>query len=172
MTPHTRIACIVLLLIIGVALSTAQTTQQGNVATTPSLVSPPSYYYASRPGELTILVNVWGFVEKPGRYEVPSTTDLIQLISLAGGPKADGKIDNVRITRMVRRDGGLATKEFTVDLERLDRVDPSKLTLYPGDVVFIDHTSWLTLRDVFSVVATAAIVTTAVTQILLYAREK
>jgi protein involved in polysaccharide export with SLBB domain len=31
-------------------------------------------------------VNIWGFVKNPGRYEVPSSTDLIQLISFAGGP--------------------------------------------------------------------------------------
>ncbi|MBM4162658.1 MAG: hypothetical protein FJ217_16365 [Ignavibacteria bacterium] len=49
-------------------------------------------------------VNIWGFVQKPGRYEVPSSTDLIQLISYAGGPVQYAKLDEVKLTRWILYD--------------------------------------------------------------------
>ncbi|MBM4162659.1 MAG: four helix bundle protein [Ignavibacteria bacterium] len=59
-----------------------------------------------------------------------------------------------------------AKREFILDLEHLDKLEQSSLALYPGDTIFIDHTAWLTVRDVFSVVTTAAVITSAVAQIL------
>lgn len=91
----------------------AQTLQSGFAPSLPS-ASAASYYYIAKPGELTMpvrpdcrpggQVNIparptagwWGFVQKPGRYEVPSSTDLIQLISFAGGPVQYAKLDNAR----------------------------------------------------------------------------
>ena len=55
----------------------------------------------SRPGGQ---VNIWGFVQKPGRYEVPSSTGLIQLISFAGGPVQYAKLDEVKLTRLMLGD--------------------------------------------------------------------
>ena len=43
-------------------------------------------YFLGTDDQLLIKVNVWGFVAKPGQYLVPSGTDLISLISFAGGP--------------------------------------------------------------------------------------
>jgi protein involved in polysaccharide export with SLBB domain len=115
-------------------------------------------------------VNVWGFVHQPGRYEVSNNIDLVQLISFAGGPTQDADIEDVRITRIVNRDGVLSVKDIRVNMKRLDRVEEARLMLLPGDTIYMDHTSWVTLRDVVSVVTTAAIVTAAVAQILNYTR--
>lgn len=43
------------------------------------------YRYA-RPGESTVRVNVWGDVRQSGLYEIPVGTDLLDLLSMAGGP--------------------------------------------------------------------------------------
>lgn len=40
----------------------------------------------SKPGEESVLVNLWGDVNAPGRYMVPTGTTLIELISFARGP--------------------------------------------------------------------------------------
>ena len=143
----------------------AQTSQSGLAPTLPS-ASAASYYYIAKPGELTMQVNVWGFVKNPGRYEVASSTDLIQLISFAGGPVQYAKLDEVKLTRLIMNDSTGRKREIVFDLEHLDKLEQSSLTLYPGDTIFIDHTGWLTLRDVFSFVTTAAVITSAIAQIM------
>jgi len=148
---------------------TAQTSNGGLSTTIPN-AQAGSYYYVARPGELTMQVNIWGFVQHPGRYEVSSSTDLVQLLSYAGGPTQDADMTDVRITRFIRRDGVIATREMRLNLKQLDKVEEARLLLQPGDTIFIDHTSWLTIRDVVSVVTTAAIVTAAVAQILNYTK--
>ncbi len=40
----------------------------------------------SRPGEESILINLWGDVNAPGRFMVPTGTTLLELISIARGP--------------------------------------------------------------------------------------
>ena len=58
-------------------------------------------YFLGEQDELLIKVNIWGFVRKPGQYMVPKDTDLISLISFAGGPLEQAKIKRVRIIRAV-----------------------------------------------------------------------
>lgn len=40
----------------------------------------------SQPGEESVLVNLWGDVNAPGRFMIPTGTTLIELISFARGP--------------------------------------------------------------------------------------
>ena len=56
----------------------------------------PNFYFA-RPNDLTIIVNVIGFVERPGRYKIASSIDLINLISLAGGPTPKASLSKVTV---------------------------------------------------------------------------
>jgi protein involved in polysaccharide export with SLBB domain len=56
-------------------------------------------YYLTPDDEVAIRVNVWGFVVKPGQYVVPRSTNLIALMSYAGGPLQDAKLKSVRIIR-------------------------------------------------------------------------
>lgn len=143
----------------------AQITESGFAPRLPQ-ASAAAYYYIAKPGELTMQVNIWGFVKNPGRYEVSNSTDLVQLLSYAGGPLQYAKLDDVRITRVVRSEGGNTKKEFSLDMEDLEDLTDGDLELRPGDTIFIDHTGWLTVRDVFSVVTTAAVITAAVAQIV------
>ena len=79
---HLRLVAVLLWFLVFSVEASAQATQSGLAPMLPS-ASAASYYYIAKPGELTIQVNVWGFVKNPGRYEVASSTDLIQLISFA-----------------------------------------------------------------------------------------
>lgn len=56
-------------------------------------------YYLGEQNELLMRVNIWGFVQKPGQYMVPKDTDLISLISFAGGPREEAKIKKIKVIR-------------------------------------------------------------------------
>jgi len=62
-------------------------------------------YFLGTQDELLIKVNIWGFVRKPGQYMVPKDTDLISLISFAGGPIDQAKINKVKIIRAAEFNG-------------------------------------------------------------------
>jgi NADH:ubiquinone oxidoreductase subunit F (NADH-binding) len=142
----------------------AQNTE-GGIATTLPSPSAASYYYVAKPGEMTMQVNIWGDVQKPGRYEVGGSTDLIQLLSYAGGPTREAELSEVRITRFLEVDGVLQKKYFTVNLEDFSKTDDSKLALAPGDAVYVDYVTRINFRDLIAVLTAAALVTTAVYQI-------
>ncbi|MGE5314201.1 MAG: SLBB domain-containing protein [Acidobacteriota bacterium] len=139
------------------------------LSATSDRVTSTNYYFA-RPNDLTIIVNVVGFVQRPGRYEIASTIDLINLISLAGGPMPDGALNKVTITRIVKNGDRTSWKDIHVDLEDLTKVKAQDLMLEPGDVVAMDRTSWSAFRDGFSVVVSGAIIATAVSQVIIATR--
>ncbi len=139
---------------------------QSSLLSATSVSTTTSNYYFAKPNELTIIVNVIGFVQKPGRYEIASSIDLINLLSLAGGPTADGAMNDVKITRLVNAGGRLDRKEFRINLDQLAKVNATELVLQPGDIIQVERTGWSTFRDVFGVVVSAAILTTAVAQVI------
>lgn len=129
--------------------------------------SSASYYYIAKPSELSMQVNIWGYVNNPGRYEVATSTDLLELLSYAGGPTADALMDNVRITRSYERSETGPPEEIYLDLEDLADVNSTDLILYPNDTIFIDHSSWINFRDALVVITAAAIVTSAVANVVI-----
>jgi hypothetical protein len=131
--------------------------------------SPAAYYYISKSGEITMPINLWGYVKNPGRYEVPISTDLVQLVSFAGGPLAEANLTDVKITRVMRRDTQIRKVEYTVNLKRLDQIDEMALNLQAGDTVLIDNIpfQW---RDFFTILTTVAIIVSAVSSLLYVTR--
>jgi len=57
-------------------------------------------YDYSLPDAINIKVLVWGFVEFPGYYVIPSTRGVNDLLALAGGPLEDALIDDLRLFRV------------------------------------------------------------------------
>ncbi len=49
--------------------------------------------------KLEMKVHVWGEVIKPGEYRVPYDTNVLELISIAGGPTVYANISKIRLTR-------------------------------------------------------------------------
>ncbi len=127
-------------------------------------------FYFARPNDLTIIVNIVGFVQRPGRYEIASTIDLINLISLAGGPTSDGAMNKIKITRIIKEGEHPQRKDIHYDLEDIASVKPESLALSPGDVVSVDRTSWSAFRDGFGVVVSGAIIATAISQVIIATR--
>jgi len=82
-------------------------------------------------------INLWGQVQKPGIYKVPSDMDLISLLSVAGGPTDLAKLKKVQVIRAYPDTGEARVIEVDVEhyLEQADISDIPKL--YPGDTVFV-----------------------------------
>jgi len=144
-----------------------QTQEGGFGVTTPSATSAASYYFISKPGELTMPVNIWGYVRNPGRYEIPTSTDLVQLISYAGGPIPDADLGEVKITSQVHSDTSVSYNEIVVDVDDLKGVKAGELVLHPGDTIYIDRTGWSAFRDALSIATTVATIATAVTVVII-----
>lgn len=74
------------------------------VSDSPSTVMPYGtgaqyYVYLGANKGLQINVQIWGQVLRPGMYSVPKTTDVIGLISFAGGPTEDANLKKVKLVR-------------------------------------------------------------------------
>jgi competence protein ComEA len=57
------------------------------------------YMYRSSPKESLISVQLLGAVQKPGIYYVPTNTDLIKVLTLAGGSTNGGDISEVMVRK-------------------------------------------------------------------------
>jgi hypothetical protein len=77
-------------------------------------------FVVGRPDQLLINVHVWGFVQRPGNYTIPTTYDLLTLISLAGGPAAQAQLSVVKIVRGATEEGE-KEKVILVDLDHFLR---------------------------------------------------
>ena len=140
-------------------------------------------YYLGQADELLMKVNVWGFVRKPGQFMVPPETDLISLISFAGGPIEDAKIKSIklirgaavapRVTQSVSPPGtsfnhSKATVAKSSAEEEVVAVNVKKYLktgdeslippLRPGDTVVVEATSFNTVRKVVDFAAKLAFI--------------
>jgi hypothetical protein len=115
-----------------------------------------SQYYLGREDELLIPVNVWGFVKNPGQYMVPNNTDLIALLSYAGGPNENAKISTIKI---VRSDPKRGSQVWKVDVKKyLDTADSRLIPpLKPGDTIIVKGTTFYFVSKFFEFVSRIAI---------------
>jgi len=164
MKSHT---CCYLLLVLTLLVIAAPS---GFAQITPASSTSATNYYFAKPNDLTLIVSVIGFVQRPGRYEISSSVDLINLMALAGGATADGAINDVKLTRMVETGGQIRTREYHLNLEDLSKLTSNELRLQPGDIIQVDRTGWSAFRDTFTVVVGAAIITGAVAQVVYAAK--
>ena len=86
--------------------------------------------------QLKILTYIWGQIQRPGLYIVPDDTDILTLMSLAGGPTVDAKLQSVRI---VRRDDLGGEQIIIVDMKKYIETGDYELVpmLMPGDTIII-----------------------------------
>ena len=125
-----------------------------------------AYFYSgtiSGSEQLKIYSYIWGQVLKPGLYIIPDDTDLLTLMSLAGGPTEDAKLSQVRIIRPSAE----GEKVIFVDLEKyIDTGDETLIPLMkPGDTVIISGTLYYAFFRFADFVSKIAIVLSVVTMI-------
>jgi len=159
-----------LLLVLLVSKALSQQEQAGFVSASSLNLTTTNYYFA-KPNEMTIVVTVIGEVQRPGRYEISKSIDLINLLGLAGGANSDGTLGDVTVTRLTEQGGYIKRNELHLDLASLARVTSSDLVVSPGDIISVGHSTWATVRDIFLVTASAAVITTAITQVIIVSRK-
>jgi len=124
-------------------------------------LAPALYEIPGEAGqELAIKVHIWGQVHRPGRYLVPDGTDLVGLISFAGGPTSGAKLKQVRLIHP--RGDGEKVDEVNLN-DFVDSGDPSLVpTLRPGDVIVIPASRSHSLLKYTGVVSVLALVANVV----------
>lgn len=101
-----------------------------------------SAYYIS-PGfesRLQINVHIWGEVHKPGLYVVPEDTDLITLLSYAGGPTENAELGEVKLVRTLK--GSETVHKVDVTHYINEAAVAATIRLEPGDTVVINGSTW------------------------------
>lgn len=113
------------------------------------------YVFLGSDRELQMNVQIWGQVLKPGMYSVPQTTDLVALISLAGGPTEYANLNSIRIVRANPK-----ARVLKVNLKSYMNTGDSKLqpVLKPGDTVVIPGSLFYGFSRIVRVVSQLAIV--------------
>ena len=131
---------IFIVIIMGMALGLlAQTESSGISSFNPGAVYQ---YSGSLTGteQLKIRTYIWGQVRNPGLYIVPDDTDLLTLISSAGGPTENAKLSKIRIIRSTT-DG---EKVINVDMKEYLETGQTGLIpiLKPGDTVIVSGSTY------------------------------
>lgn len=141
--------------------------------------------YQIGPGEkLMIQVHVWGEVARPGEYLVPDGTNVLELISRAGGPTAFANLGKIILTRIekmpllneekkilknlsnnsttstVQNSSNFQKKIYIISLKNyLEKHDFKPLPiLHPGDVVLIKQNVWYRWQSIFRFLSQIAII--------------
>jgi len=105
-------------------------------------------YFLGTDDQLLIKVNIWGFVAKPGQYLVPSDTDLIALISFAGGPRDGAKLGNIKLIR-AKRYGDEKEKIVDVNVKQFIETGNENIIprLQPDDTIIISGSTWFHINS-------------------------
>lgn len=129
---------------------------------------PPSQdkYLMGLESRLEIVVHVMGEVERPGEYRVTDDTDVLELISKAGGPTRFANMGGVYLRRVepvdsVHKAGEERLVECDLSAFLKNKNEPAPPLLYPGDVVTVPRnkmakwsTTFVLVRDIAVVVST------------------
>ena len=153
-----KIALTLLTMVAVVAPSFAQVSTETELSNSrQSNQSRPGYYFYAKPFEVTMTVNLWGEVPQQGVYVVPTSTDIVQLISFAGGPKDRSNLEEVLLYRATGKKDPKARQELTINLRDILEGRAATVPLAPGDMIVVKRISTsLTWQDVLTIVNTAA----------------
>ena len=59
----------------------------------------PGDYFLGDEEKLEMVVHIWGEVKEPGEFRVSYETNVVELISKAGGPTEFANLSKIRLTR-------------------------------------------------------------------------
>lgn len=122
--------------------------------------SRPGFYIYAKPFEVTMTVNLWGEIPQQGVYVIPTNTDIIQLISFAGGPKDRSNLEEVLIYRTPAKKEQKGRLILTVDVRDILEGRSPTVPLAPGDMVVIKALAQtFTWQDALTIINTAASLT-------------
>jgi DNA uptake protein ComE-like DNA-binding protein len=112
--------------------------------------NPGSVYQYPGSGNEQLMINtyIWGQIRNPGLYKIPDNTDLLTLISSAGGPTENAKLSRIKIIRPTTQ----GEKIIYVNLQEYMKTGDMKLIpiMQPGDTVFVAGTAFYAVERVAS----------------------
>jgi len=113
----------------------------------------PAQYILGGNDILMINVNLWGHVQRPGIYSIPSAYGLIDLISSAGGPAETARLSDVRIIRKNQQ-------VVKVDVEKYIKTGNSDLLppLQPGDTIIVSGSVYDIFTSIIGIARDLAII--------------
>ncbi|MFC1887812.1 polysaccharide biosynthesis/export family protein [Candidatus Cloacimonadota bacterium] len=146
------ILMITLVLIVPFSIS-AQS--EGGVSNNPGSI----YLYSgtlSGSEQLKIKAYIWGQVRNPGLYVIPDDTDLLTLISSAGGPTENAKLTKIKIVRPTEEGESV----LIVNLKEYTKTGNKELIpfLQPGDTVIVPGTTFYAFSKVAEWLADVVII--------------
>jgi len=150
-----------------------------NLGWTQDQITTQDQYQIGPDQRLLITVHIFGEVQKPGEYLVPDDTNILEIISKAGGPTEYANLDKVKITRGLIGIGDLKNKlkqsknknifQKKSLKKQVIRVYLKKIlnnvkyqtvlpNLHPGDVVIVGRNSLFTWQAIFRGISQLAII--------------
>ncbi|MCK5454821.1 MAG: SLBB domain-containing protein [Calditrichia bacterium] len=114
----------------------------------------PAQYILGSQDVLLITINLWGHVQRPGIYSIPSSFGLIDLLSSAGGPLKSARLNDVRVIRKNQDVIQVNVKEFmnTGNKDLLVHLQPGDLVIVSGSALDIFATIVGIVRDIAIIV--------------------
>ncbi len=111
--------------------------------------------------QLKIYVYIWGQVKNAGLYVVPDDTDLLAIISLAGGPTENAKLSKIKVIRTEVVEGKDTPEEkvMIIDVKKFTQTGDLNIipVLKPGDTIIIPGTSFYAFSKVTEFLSKVAI---------------
>lgn len=107
------------------------------------------FVYGDPTLDLLVPVKVIGAVEKAGIHFVPKSTDLLTLLSLAGGPSRDAEADNITIKRI--EEGRVTILRADLDA-MVSATDEDPIELRANDVVMVPQSQPIISDNVLRVI--------------------
>ncbi len=122
----------------------------------------PGYFFYAKPFEVTMTVNLWGEVPQQGVYVISTSTDIIQLLSYAGGPRDKSNLEDVMVYRASGKKDvkGRALKNINVRDILEGKSEPFQLA--PGDMIVVKR-----IPDTVSFLEVLTVVNTSATLVVL-----
>lgn len=131
-----------------------------------------AYFYFAKPGTATVQVQVQGTVPRPGIYEVPDSTDLNKLLTMAGGaalePRPENR-DRPEITiRIFRPTAQGRARLMEAPFEQILAGEEQFQTFKDGDILVVETVNQrsFTWRDALSFTSTGLSLALLVVRIL------
>ena len=113
------------------------------------------------PGAVLMPINLWGPVQKPGIHHVPVRTDLLTLLSLAGGPAGEAELGDITIKRRTGAEELIIRVDAEELLTKSGKVSP---VLEANDIILIPRSKPIVSNNT---VATVGFVTSILSVILI-----
>lgn len=122
------------------------------------------YISGQEPGVVMMKVNLWGAVRRPGIHHIPVKTNLIELMSFAGGPNDNAILDEVTIKRI----SGNEQKKIAVDLAEVIHTHKNyDLLLKPDDIIVVPAAKPWVSQDLFMTAMIISVVASTVLSVHL-----